>query len=377
VLGVDAAHEALSADGVRFVVPPESYSPPVIPLVTLVDPEGNFISLYEDLDCANASTRASPQELTMSPLTVWRRLPTLLGLAALWLGSTAGFCAPPTSHQTVAGGGGVPLLVAQAGNPDAPGILFIHGMAQSHLAFHRQFEDPGLTGRFHLVAFDLRGQGGSGKPWSSEAYRDAQVWAEDVAAVMRATGLRRPLIVGWSYGGFVTMDYVRVFGTKQIAGIALVGSLGGLTSIPRVTAGDTEVARAMRERSAAQRGLDLQAFVTASEASGNAYVTPAMTPLERRNFFASELLTPPYVRTAMTARNLDNRDLLERVNVPIRFFRGSEDLTMPPAPLQHLLDQLPGSQLMRFEGVGHLPFMEKPAQFNSQLAAFARAIEPE
>lgn len=313
----------------------------------------------------------------MTPLTLWRRLPKLLGLAALWLGSSAVFGASSISHQTVAGAGGVPLLVAQAGNPDAPGILFIHGMAQSHLAFHRQFGDPVLTGRFHLVAFDLRGQGGSGKPWGSEAYRDAQVWAEDVAAVMRATGLRRPLIVGWSYGGFVTMDYVRVFGTQQIAGIALVGSLGGLTSIPRFAAGDSDLARAMRERSAAQRGLDLQAFVTASEASGEAYVTPAMTQLERRNFFATELLTPPYVRTAMTARNLDNRDLLQRVKVPMWFFRGSKDLTMPPAPLQQLLGQLPGSQLVKFEGVGHLPFMEEPAQFNAQLAAFALAIEPE
>lgn len=60
VPGVDAAYEALLADGVRFVVPPKSYDPPAIRLATLVDPEGNLISLYEDLDPANALTRAVP-----------------------------------------------------------------------------------------------------------------------------------------------------------------------------------------------------------------------------------------------------------------------------------------------------------------------------
>lgn len=293
-------------------------------------------------------------------------------LALLMFAVTAHAQSAP-SHRFVAGAGDVPLLVIEAGDPKAPGILFVHGMAQSHLAFHRQFDDPSLNGRFHLVAFDLRGQGGSGKPWRPEDYRDARVWADDVAAVIRATGLRRPLIVGWSYGGFVAMDYIRAFGTENLAGVAMVGSLGGLTRIPRFSEGSSDAARAMRERSAAQRGLDLQAFITAGQATGNGYVAPAMTPLERLNFPATEIMTPAYVRAAMSARNLDNSDILERLALPILFVRGSKDVTMPQDALQTLLDRLPKSRLSAYEGVGHLTFMEDPERFDRELASFAIA----
>lgn len=54
VANVDTAHASLAAAGVRFVVPPTSYDVAKIRLATLADPEGNLISLYEDLDPANA-----------------------------------------------------------------------------------------------------------------------------------------------------------------------------------------------------------------------------------------------------------------------------------------------------------------------------------
>lgn len=54
VANVDAAYRSLQADGVVFAVPPTSYSPPGIRLASFADPEGNVISIYEDLDPANA-----------------------------------------------------------------------------------------------------------------------------------------------------------------------------------------------------------------------------------------------------------------------------------------------------------------------------------
>ena len=96
-----------------------------------------------------------------------------------------------------------------------------------------------------------------------------------------------------------------------------------------------------------------------------------MTLLERQNFFATEIMTPAYVRAAMSGRNLDNSDLLERLALPVLFVRGSKDVTMPRDALQTLLDHLPKSRLSAYDGVGHLPFMEQPERFDRELAAFA------
>lgn len=54
VPNVDAAYQHLLGMGVRFVVPPTSYQMTGIRLATMLDPEGNVISLYQDLDPANA-----------------------------------------------------------------------------------------------------------------------------------------------------------------------------------------------------------------------------------------------------------------------------------------------------------------------------------
>jgi predicted enzyme related to lactoylglutathione lyase len=54
VPNVDTAYAGLVADGVRFVAEPTTYAAAGIRIATLADPEGNLISLYQDLDPANA-----------------------------------------------------------------------------------------------------------------------------------------------------------------------------------------------------------------------------------------------------------------------------------------------------------------------------------
>ena len=98
---------------------------------------------------------------------------------------------------------GLTLAAHAQGDPLAPEILFIHGLRQSGLSWDKQFADPALAG-FRLVRFDLRGHGDSDKPTSLDAYADADRWGDDVAAVITAAKLRRPVLVGWSLGGYGT-----------------------------------------------------------------------------------------------------------------------------------------------------------------------------
>src|SRR2546423_766961 len=123
----------------------------------------------------------------------------------------------PQRVQDVRGGGGVRLHAREWGNERAPALLLIHGWSQSDLCWTKQVAGE-LADRFRVVTFDLRGHGLSEKPSGLKHYADEQQWADDVAAVIEQTGLERPVLVAWSYGGFVVADYLRAYGDGGISG---------------------------------------------------------------------------------------------------------------------------------------------------------------
>jgi non-heme chloroperoxidase len=116
---------------------------------------------------------------------------------------------------------GLSISAQQWGNPAGPEILFIHGFSQSHLSWIRQV-DSDLTKEFHIVTYDLRGHGNSDKPLDPARYRDSKAWGDEVQAVIDAAGLKRPVLVGWSYAGRVISDYLATHGSNGIAGINFV-----------------------------------------------------------------------------------------------------------------------------------------------------------
>ena len=102
--------------------------------------------------------------------------------------------------HTVIGGGGVRIHVEEAGNPQRPPVLFIHGFSQSLLSWFRQLESQPLSGQLRLFAMDSRGHGRSDKPLDPNAYDDSAQWAADVNNVITGLGLNQPVLCGWSYG---------------------------------------------------------------------------------------------------------------------------------------------------------------------------------
>jgi pimeloyl-ACP methyl ester carboxylesterase len=120
---------------------------------------------------------------------------------------------------------GVSIAAQEWGNPDGPEILFIHGFSQSHLSWSRQFGSE-LAKSFRLITYDLRGHGGSDKPLDAAFYRDHKRWADEVKAVMEAAKLKKPVLVGWSYGGRIIAEYLMEYGDKNIGGIHFVDAGG-------------------------------------------------------------------------------------------------------------------------------------------------------
>ena len=82
-------------------------------------------------------------------------------------------------------------------------LLLLHGYPQTHAIWHKIA--PRLSGRFNVVATDLRGYGDSGKPFSdaTHATYSKREMARDQVEVMRALGHERFFLVGHDRGARV------------------------------------------------------------------------------------------------------------------------------------------------------------------------------
>ena len=286
-------------------------------------------------------------------------------LALLWL-----LLAVPGAAKSyyVAGSGGVPLAVTEAGASDGPEILFLHGLGQGKESFVPQLEADVLKGH-RMVAFDLRGHGMSGKPWRQEDYADPAVWAGDVKAVMQAAGLKKPVIVAWSYGALVAADYVRVFGTGEIAGLVLISSLGGLVAAPPPSPEmvfPPELVRAREMVAVPALGAQADYGRVVVPMLAGAGVSPDW--LERAAKLA--LMVPAYAQPLLRAHGGDNADLLARIGVPLLFVHGGYEASFSQATVDTLLARSSCARVSGYAGQGHAPFAELPRRFNAELVAF-------
>jgi pimeloyl-ACP methyl ester carboxylesterase len=259
---------------------------------------------------------------------------------------------------------GVKLATYEAGNPDGAEILFIHGISQCALCWQRQFEDDGLLREFRLTAFDIRGHGGSDKPLDPARYADDRLFAEDVWSVMQALGLRRPVMVAWSYAGRIVSDYVKTFGTAGIAGINYVGAR--TNSAPRFRGPGSFNLEVMAGKDLARNIAATRAFLAACFAK----------PPPRDEFetaLAYNMLMPAEVRAAQIARHPNDGAALAMIDVPVLVTQGTEDQLVLPGMSELTASRIPGAVLSLYDGIGHCPFAEDAPRFNRELASFARS----
>lgn len=269
---------------------------------------------------------------------------------------------------TVEGGGGVPLSVMAAGPRDGRAILFIHGFSQSRLCWMRQFEGA-LSERYRLVAFDLRGHGGSGRPERTASYTAGRLWAEDVAAVIAGSGIDRPVLVGWSYAGFVIGDYLRRFGADGIAGLNLVAA--------SILIGTDEVlmllGQGLLANTPAMCGGDLAAGIAATRRFVRACSARPLPPDWHETMLAFNMATPSFVCRALFSRTEDFDDVLSSFRRPVLLTHGTADDIVLLAMTDRIARAMPNARLSLHDGVGHMPFVEDQPRFDRELAAFVDA----
>ncbi|WP_157961636.1 alpha/beta fold hydrolase [Acuticoccus kandeliae] len=276
-----------------------------------------------------------------------RILALVLTLAAAFAAGDAANAAP--QGKFVTGGGGLKIYTRAWGNPNGPAILLVHGWAQSSESWSQQMGGS-LARKYNIVAMDMRGHGKSEAPADKRLYQSGDLMADDVAAVIRAYRLRRPVLVAWSYGGVVVGDYLAKYGDGNVAGVVTVGAIIGL--------GTPELSTLSRASTMATLGAALRLPFN-SKLKG---VVP--------RFFG----TPGHVRRAFIGRKVDHSDTYKSLTKPLLVIHGANDAIVSPDVADYFKVVQPRAKVLIFDKSGHFPFAEEPERFNAELSAFVDRV---
>jgi non-heme chloroperoxidase len=261
---------------------------------------------------------------------------------------------------------GLTIAAQDWGNPNGPGILFIHGFSQSHLSWIKQVTSSELAKEFHMVTYDLRGHGNSDKPLEPERYKTGKYWADELQAVMDATGLRRPVLAGWSYGGRIMADYLTIHGDGGLAGLDYVDA--GQKSDPSFVGPNLRNLPLMASEDLATNIAATRVFVR-----GCFSIQP--TQEEYETILAFNMMVPAKVRLGMSNRPLEVDEMLRSLKLPVLVTHGAEDKNSNLIAAEYTAKMIPGARLSVYQGIGHSPFFEDAPRFNSELAAFVRSAQ--
>jgi non-heme chloroperoxidase len=248
---------------------------------------------------------------------------------------------------------GVRLHYLEAGPPAAHTLVFVPGWTMPAWIWLPQIQ--ALSRRFHVVAFDPRGQGDSAIPAGGyEPGRRGQDLVELISHVDR-----RPVaIVAWSLGVLDTLAAIHVAGDHSLAGLVLVDNSVGEEPAPRYQ----PVPR--RRGPPLSRHVAMKQFVRTMFRS-------SQTPLYLERLTEACLHTPEAASRQLLAYPVPRsywREAVYATRVPVLY------LIRPRwvAQGENLVRNRPNTEMEVFTDAGHALFVDEPARFNSVTEAFVR-----
>lgn len=266
----------------------------------------------------------------------------------------------------------------EAGEPDAPVILLIHGITSSSATWDPVL--PDLAADAHVIAPDLLGHGDSDKP---RADYSLGALASMLRDLLEHLGVQRVTVVGHSLGGGVAMQFSYQY-PEYCERIVLVDS-GGL---------GREVSVALRAATlpGAEFVLPIIASTKVRDAGaavgrvlGRLPMRPRPSVAEVARGYAS--LSETTARTAFvhTLRSVvepggqrvsahDRLYLTE--GVPTLIIWGKLDTVIPVSHAYSAHAAIPGSELEIFEQSRHFPHMDEPSRFARHLRRFVASTQP-
>jgi pimeloyl-ACP methyl ester carboxylesterase len=177
------------------------------------------------------------------------------------------------------------------------------------------------------------------------------------------------VLVGWSFGGYVVCDYLRVHGDSQIAGAQFVSWAVMMGDDPQA---QSLIGPGFFDYFEDSTSDDLDVSIRAIRGFVRECTARELPPEEVETMVAFNSIVQPSVRRAMALCDpVDNTDVLSALTVPVLLSYGLEDRITLRAAAEYILSVCSTARASLYEGVGHSPFLEETERFNLELADFA------
>jgi pimeloyl-ACP methyl ester carboxylesterase len=286
---------------------------------------------------------------------------------------------------------GVKIHYRLEGNKRGKVLILLHGWSGSIKWWNRVV--PRLSKDYLMLLIDLPGHGLSSKLPVQLYENSIEVMSSILHSIINRLGIDKPILVGWSLGGMVSLQYALDHPRKLSALILVdtsavgktVPSLGYLPKIPYYCIPDIRKILPLVKMQLRMTGKALN-FINGTplkNAVGKVLVDSIATgkkPDKRIVLWATGILLEDLnisglLQTAVGILLFDVVDRLHELNVPTLIIYGQEDKNFYFGLQELLHGGIRGSRLTVIDGVGHCPHVEKPEEFNKAVIEFLNETE--
>jgi pimeloyl-ACP methyl ester carboxylesterase len=259
--------------------------------------------------------------------------------------------------------GDVELWVDRRG--EGPDVLLIAGLGDPAEAWQAQLE--GLSDRYRLIAFDNRGVGRGPLP---DGPLTAATMADDAAALLRALGIARAHVAGFSMGSAIAQE-LALRQPELVRSLVLVSTYACADALFRA---QLRFWRWLPEAAPSERefyeGFFTWVYTPRAHADGSvdgiveeALAWPHQQPVEA------------FQAQVDVCLGHDAADRLSQIVAPTLVLAGELDTILPPRFGRFVADRIPDARFELMDGEAHQPFQEVPDEFNARVDAFWRDVE--
>jgi pimeloyl-ACP methyl ester carboxylesterase len=231
---------------------------------------------------------------------------------------------------------------------DGPALILTHGYSSTGEMWAGQIAP--LSQHFKVIAWDMRGHGGSDYPEDQDAYSEAATVA-DMAALLDAVNAKDAIVGGLSLGGYMSLAFHATHPERTRALLIVDTGPGYKNDQARDGWNANAIARAER--------FEAEGFGDLSKASAEVRLA--------RHRDASGLARA--ARGMLTQKNARVIESLPGIAVPAVVIVGADDTPFLAAS-DYMAAKIPGAKKIVIPDAGHSANIDQPAAFNAALLGF-------